>query len=300
MGTDPATVAEEQPLADTPTGIACTLSSTVCFAGLDTGVKYVSAFYPVLEIAWARYLFQSALLPFILRGARLRDVVRSRRLGLQILRSLLQVGASLTFFTAVHTMPVADASAIGMVAPLLITVLAIPFLGEKVGPRRWTAVIIGLVGALIIIRPGSGVFGVVALLPLASAICYAFYQITTRKLAHVDSPVTTFFYGGVVGTVVLTATMPFVWQSPDLAGWGLLMMLGLLGGCGHFLLIHALRRAPASLLAPFGYIQLAWVTILGYLIFDDFPDHFTILGALVVVSAGVYVIYRESVVKQAS
>jgi drug/metabolite transporter (DMT)-like permease len=153
MAGDPATVAEEQPLADTRVGIACTMSSTVCFAGLDTGVKYLSAFYPVLEIAWARYLFQIALLPFIIRGARLRDLVRTRRPGLQILRSILQVGASLTFFTAVRTMPVADASSIGMVAPLLITVLAIPFLGEKVGARRWTAVSIGLVGALIIIRP---------------------------------------------------------------------------------------------------------------------------------------------------
>ncbi len=299
MADDPATGAEEQSQADTRTGIACTMSSTVCFAGLDTGVKYLSAYYPVLEIAWARYLFQIALLPFIIRGARLRDLVRTRRPRLQILRSMLQLGASLTFFTAVRTMPVADAASIGMVAPLLITVLAIPILGEKVGARRWTAVIIGLVGALIIIRPGSGVFGVVALLPLASAICYAFYQITTRMLANVDPPVTTFFYSGVVGTVVLTGAMPFVWQTPDLAGWGLLMMLGLLGGGGHFLLIHALRRAPASLLAPFSYIQLVWVTVLGYLVFDDFPDNYTILGALVVVSSGVYVIYREGVVRSA-
>ena len=293
-------MAEEQPQADTRVGIAFIMSSTVCFASLDTGAKYLSAFYPVLEIAWARYLFQIVLLPFIIRGVRLRDLMRTQRLGLQIVRSMLLVGATLSFFTAVPTMPVADASAIGMVSPLLITLLAIPFLGEKVGARRWTAVIIGLLGALIIIRPGSGVFGVVALLPLTSAICFAFYQIATRVLARIDPLVTTFFYSGVVGTVVLTAAMPFVWQTPDLEGWVMMIGLGLLGGGGHFLVIHALRRAPASLLAPFGYIQLVWITILGYVVFGDFPDNFTILGALVVVSAGVYVIYRESIVKKAS
>jgi drug/metabolite transporter (DMT)-like permease len=289
--------AEEQPHADTRAGIACTMGSTVCFASLDTGVKYLSAFYPALEIAWARYVFQIVLLPFIIRGVRVRDLMRTKRPGLQIVRSMLLVGATLSFFTAVRTMPIADASAIGMVSPLLITMLAIPFLGEKVGARRWTAVAIGLVGALIIIRPGSGVFGVVALLPLTSAVCFAFYQITTRILAHIDPPVTTFFYSGVVGTLVLTAAMPFVWQTPDLEGWALMVALGLLGGGGHFLVIHSLRRAPASLLAPFSYIQLVWVTILGYVMFGDFPDHFTILGALVVVSSGVYVIYRESVVR---
>lgn len=111
---------------------------------------------------------------------------------------------------------------------------------------------------------------------------------------------TTYFYSGVVGTLVLTLAMPFVWETPDLTGWAMMVALGLLGGGGHFMIIHALRRAPASLLAPFSYVQLVWVTILGFVVFDDFPDGFTILGALVVVSSGVYVFYRESVVKQAA
>ena len=151
--------------ADTPGGIAYTMGSTVSFACLDTLIKYLTASYPVLELAWARYVFQLVLLPFVLRGTRLRDLLRTKRLGLQIVRSMLLVGATLTFFFAVRSIPIADAAAIGMVAPLLITALAIPLLGEKVGPRRWTAVAVGMVGALVIIRPGFGVFDWAALCP---------------------------------------------------------------------------------------------------------------------------------------
>jgi drug/metabolite transporter (DMT)-like permease len=219
-------------------------------------------------------------------------------LGLQIVRSMLLVGATLTFFFAVRTIPIADASAIGMVAPLLITALAIPLLGEKVGRRRWTAVAVGMVGALVIIRPGFGVFDWAAVLPLGSATCYAFYQITTRILARVDPPATTFFYSGLVGMLVLSVAAPFVWVWPSAGGWAMMVGLGLLGGGGHFLIIHALRRAQASVLAPFGYIQIVWVTALGYLVFDDFPDGFTILGALIVISSGAYIVYRESVVRR--
>ena len=284
--------------ADTRGGIAYTMGSTVTFACLDTLIKYLTAFYPVLELAWARYVFQIALLPFVLRGTRPRDLLRTKRLGLQIVRSMLLVSATLTFFFAVRGMPIADASAIGMVAPLLITALAIPLLGEKVGPRRWSAVAVGLFGALVIIRPGFGVFDWVAVLPLASATCYAFYQITTRILAGIDPPATTFFYSGVVGIVVLSVAAPFVWVWPSPGGWGLMIGLGLLGGGGHFMIIHALRRAQASVLAPFSYIQIVWVTALGYFVFGDFPDGFTILGALIVISSGAYIVYRENVLQQ--
>ncbi|MFP6744056.1 MAG: EamA family transporter [Alphaproteobacteria bacterium] len=150
---------------------AFTLGSTASFACLDTGVKLLSASYPMLEIAWGRYLFQIILLPFIIRGVRLCDLLRTRRLGLQILRSLLLVGATLSFFTAVRTMAIADASDIGMVSTLLISMFAIPFLGEKVGARRWSAVGVGLIGALIIIRPGFGSAHWAAVLPLATALC---------------------------------------------------------------------------------------------------------------------------------
>jgi drug/metabolite transporter (DMT)-like permease len=279
-------------------GILFILTTSVMFALLDTGVKYVGQFYPVLQIAWARYLFQMAVVPMVIGGTRPRDILRTKRPGLQVLRSMLMVGATLSFFTAVNYMPVAEASAIGMIAPLMVTALAIPMLGERVGARRWTAVAIGLIGALIIIRPGFGNLSWAAILPVITAICYALYQITTRMLADIDPPITTFFYSGAVGVVVLSLAVPFAWQTPTAGGWAMMIALGLIAGVGHFCVIQALRRAPASLLAPFSFTQLIWVTILGFLVFGDFPDNYTLLGAAIVVGSGGYVFYRENVVKR--
>ena len=281
-------------------GILFILTTSVMFALLDTGVKYVGQFYPVLQIAWARYVFQMAMVPLVIGRTRPRDILRARRPGLQVTRSLLMVGATLSFFTAVRYMPVAEASAIGMISPLLVTALAIPLLGERVGRRRWMAVLCGLIGALVIIRPGFGTLSWAALLPVVTAVCYALYQITTRMLAEIDPPITTFFYSGAVGVVVLSFAVPFSWQTPTLDGWAMMISLGLLAGGGHYCVIQALRRAPASVLAPFGFVQLVWVTILGYLVFGDFPDNLTLLGAAIVVGSGGYVFYRENVVKRAA
>lgn len=276
------------------------LTTTVMFAFLDTGVKYAVQFYPVLQIAWARYVFQMIVVPVVIGRTHPRDVLRTKRPGLQVLRSLMMVGATLSFFTAVNYLPVAEASAIGMIAPLMVTALAIPLLGEKVGRRRWAAVIVGLIGALIIIRPGFGGLSWAAILPVITAICYALYQITTRMLAEIDPPITTFFYSGAVGVVVLSVAVPFVWQTPTLSGWAMMICLGLLAGAGHYCVIQAMRRGPASVLAPFSFVQLVWVTILGYLVFGDLPDQFTIIGATIVVASGGYVFYRENTVKRAA
>ena len=285
---------------DTRLAILFILTTSVMFALLDVGVKYVGQIYPVLQIAWARYVFQMVMVPLVIGRARPRDIIRTRRPGLQVLRSMFMVGATLSFFTAVRHMSVAEASAIGMIAPMLVTALAIPLLGEKVGPRRWMAVAVGLTGALIIIRPGFGSLNWAAILPVITAICYALYQITTRMLAEIDPPITTFFYSGAVGVVVLSLAVPFSWQTPTVGGWAMMISLGLLAGVGHFCVIQAMRRAPASVLAPFGFVQLVWVTILGYLVFGDFPDNLTILGAAIVVASGGYVFYRENVVKRAA
>ena len=285
---------------NTRLAILFVLITSVMFAFLDTGVKYVGQFYPVLQIAWARYVFQMVLVPVVIGRTRPRDIIRTKRPGLQVLRSLMMVGATLSFFTAVGYMPVAEAAAIGMIAPLMVTALAIPLLGEKVGRRRWMAVVCGLIGALIIIRPGYGALSWAAILPVITAICYALYQITTRMLAEIDPPITTFFYSGAVGVVVLSFAVPFSWQTPTLGGWAMMISLGLLAGAGHYCIIQAIRRAPASVLAPFGFVQLVWVTILGYLVFGDLPDRFTILGAAIVVASGAYVYYREDVVKRAA
>jgi uncharacterized membrane protein len=186
MNQDRAAITVSGPEQTIRIGILFILTTSVMFALLDTGVKYVGQFYPVLQIAWARYVFQMAMVPLVIGRIRPRDILRTRRPGLQVARSLLMVGATLSFFTAVNYMPVAEASAIGMIAPLMVTTLATPMLGERVGPRRWMAVVIGLIGALIIIRPGFGSLSWAAILPVITAICYALYQITTRMLADID------------------------------------------------------------------------------------------------------------------
>lgn len=288
------------PEQNTRLAILLILITTVMFALLDTGVKYVGQFYPVLQIAWARYVFQMVVVPVVIGGARPRDIIRTKRPGLQVLRSMMMVGATLSFFTAVRYMPVAEASAIGMISPLLVTALAIPLLGERVGRRRWMAVLCGLIGALVIIRPGFGALSWAALLPVVTAVCYALYQITTRMLAEIDPPITTFFYSGAVGVVVLSLAVPFSWQTPTVGGWAMMIALGLIAGVGHYCVIQAMRRAPASVLAPVSFVQLVWVVILGYLVFGDFPDKFTFLGAAIVVGSSGYVFYRENVVKRAA
>jgi len=285
-------------IADTRGAILLIIVSGILFAGLDAGAKHLMVVYPVLQIAWGRYLFQLVMMPFILGRVRPRDLLRTRRPVLQVVRGLLLMGATLTFFIAVTYIPLADSAAIGAVSPLLVTALAIPLLGEKVGARRWAAVIVGLLGALIIIRPGFGTAHWATVMPLGTALCYALYQITTRILAASDPPVTTFLYTAVVGIIIFSMIAPFVWVPMNGYDWMVMVGVGILGGAGHYCIIQAMRRAQATVLAPFSFIQLIWVTIAGYLVFDDFPDAYTITGAAIVVSSSIYVFYREGVVKQ--
>jgi len=285
-------------IADTRGGILLMIASTILLTGLDAGGKYLSMLYPIVQIAWGRYLFQLVLVPFIVGGVRPRDMLRTRRPLLQVVRGLLLIGATLTFFVAVIYIPLADAAAIVAVSPLFVTALAIPLLGEKVGVRRWTAVVFGLLGALIIIRPGFETAHWATVMPLATALCYAFYQITTRILAASDPPVTTFLYTAIVGIVLLSLAAPIVWTPMSGADWAVMIGIGMLGGAGHYCVIQALRRAQASVLAPFGFVQLVWAALAGYVVFGDFPDIYTITGAVIVVSSSIYVFSVESAEKQ--
>ena len=297
----PGPAAEAAPaglLSDTRAGIAFILLAGVLFSFLDVGNKFLTESYAVIQVVWARFLFHWVMAPFIVGRVNPVRAFRTRNLPLQILRSMLLVGAALSFVTALHFVPVADASAVGKVGPLFLTALAIPLLGEKVGPRRWAAVIAGFIGAMIIIRPGLGVAHWALFLPFGTAFLFALYSITTRLLSRVDPPATTFLYTGVVGTLVTTALVPFVWRNPSWDGWLLMAGLGLIAGLGHLCIIQGYGRAPASVLAPFSYVQLVWVTILGLIVFGDFPDGPTIVGAAVIIGSGLYVGWRESVLKR--
>jgi len=252
--------------------------------------KYLSHFYPVPGIVWARYAFHLLFVVMIL-GPRMKlGLVRTKHLGLQIVRGTLLAASSMLFFSALKFMPMAEASSISFVAPMLVTLLGVILLKEKVEPARWVAVAAGFIGVLIIIRPGSGIFAWVALLPLATAASFASYQILTRKLAGVDNPYTSLFYSGLIGTVLLAAVLPFQWTTPTTLAHALMLpAIGFIGGLSHLILIRAYDQAAVSTLAPFTYTQLIWVTLSGYLVFGDFPDNWSLVGIAVIMASGIYI-----------
>ncbi len=261
-------------------------------AGMDGITKTLATDYAVPQILSVRFLIFCLFALAIARPKSLRTAFRSRHPILQIARSLIIVIEVGVFIVAFRYLPLADAHAISGIAPLLVTALAVPFLGEKVGMRRWTAISIGFLGLLIIVRPGIGVFNPAALIPLAGAGLWAIYQILVRKVSE-DSAATSLLYMAVTGAIVMTALAPFFWRPPDSTGWLLLLSLGVVGSLGHYILIKAFQAAPASTLQPFHYVVLIWATIVGYLVFGDLPDAWTVLGAAVIAGSGLYAFYRE-------
>ncbi len=279
-------------------GILWMLATTVFFVSLDATAKYLTRSYPVVEIVWARYLFHT-IFAIAWAGARLPDAVRRARFGMQFLRGLFLVGTTLLYFLAIRTMPLADATSIMFLSPILVTALSVPLLREQVGPRRWLGVAAGFVGALIIVRPGAGVIQFAALLAVVAAAINALYQITTRLINRTDRPITTNVYSAAVGTVAASLGLPFGWATPDVQGWLLMALAGLCGAIGHYCMIKAFEAAPAAVVAPIGYVGLIWSTFYGYLLFGDLPDHWTVIGALIIVGSGLYILYREQTRKRA-
>jgi drug/metabolite transporter (DMT)-like permease len=261
---------------------------------MDGLSKYLAVDYHPIEIATMRQFFTTlALLPFLARSPL---ALRPARPLLQIGRGLCMFCSSILFIFGLSHLPIADASAIGFVSPLLVTALSIPLLGEKVGIRRWTAVIVGFAGVMIVVRPGTGAFDPAALFPLASAVAWALGLILTRIMRNSDQVLTTIFYSTLVGLVIGGLALPFVWRTPDLAGLALMAAMGLLSAISQTLLIAAFARAAASILAPFSYSQMVWATLIGYFAFATLPDALTWLGAAVVITSGIYTLHRERVV----
>ena len=276
-------------------GILLIVASTVFFAGADALTKVLASSLPVPEIAWIRYVIFSLLtLPLLLRNGGV-GVLRSGHPGLQLLRGLATVGSTLLFTASLQLLPVADATAINFVSPILITALSIPLLGEVVGWRRWVASAVGLVGVLIIIRPGTSTFGAAALLPLCAAASWASAAVITRMMSGMDRPITTLTYTALVGTAALSLVVPIVWVVPSWGELGLGLCIGLLSTAGHWLVVLAYRHAPASTVAPFSYVQLIWAGILGLLVFRAVPDLWTVMGAGIIALSGLYTAHRERV-----
>lgn len=276
-------------------GVAFMLLATFFFPSMDTVAKVLmERGYSATQVAWARYAAQCVIVAAVF-APRLRSVARTERLGLQLLRSVFLFAATFFFFTALSELDLADTVAVMFAAPLIVTALAGPLLGEKVGVWRWSAVVVGFGGMLLIVNPAGPGFSLFSLSAVAAAVAYALYQLSTRWISGSEKPETTLFYSALFGGAVLSVIAPFSWTTPDLSSIGLMAACGVLGTLGQFSLILAFRSAPASLLTPFTYMSLLWATLYQYLLFEKFPSNETFFGAAIVVAAGLVILWRERV-----
>lgn len=280
-------------LSDTARGILFMVVSVTAFSFMDSLAKLLGERVDISQILLARYGGQLIVL-VIFFGPRLPQLLTTQHPRLQILRSALQLMAAGSFFYSLKFLGLAEATAVADVAPVLITLGAALVLGERVGPRRAFGIAAALVGALIIIRPGSGVFSPASLLPLVAAVSLAGYAITTRYIGHSERPQTGLLYSALYGAGLMALIAPFRWVTPDATSLALMAAIGVIGSLGQLMMIRAYATAEASAVAPFSYAGLIGATFWGVILFDAFPDRWTVVGALVVVAAGLYVWHRET------
>ncbi|MRX51116.1 EamA family transporter [Paracoccus sp. S-4012] len=273
-------------------GILLMLGAITLFTVMDAFGKHLTASYPPMQVIWARYAGNMLIVLAVL-APRLGSVARSRRPWVQIFRGLTQLGAIVCFFFALRHVGLAETTAIMDLNPVLITLFAAVFLGEAIGPRRIAGIVVALIGAMIVIRPGAGVLHPAALFALAGAFVYATGAVLTR-LARSDSTATSILWATAICTIISSAIVPFVWQPVDPRDLWAFAAMGVIGAVAQALLIRAFMFAEASTLAPFGYIGLVFATLWGWLFFDAVPDRWTVIGAGVIVSAGLYVWAREA------
>ena len=281
---------------DTATGILMILGAVTCFACLDTTAKWVNRSGDPLQTASFRYIGSFILVLVACHPWTGGPVVRSRHLGLQVARALGMVAATLLSFSALRRLPLTQATSITFAAPLIVALMAGPVLGETLGRHRIGAIAVGFIGVLVVTRPWSGAVQPAMLLAFGTALANASYALITRLLAGRDPPLTTLFYTGIIGGLLVLPVLPFVWAPPsNLPAWLALAALGVFGGLGQWLLIMAHQRAPASTLAPFFYAQLLGATLLGWLVFGELPDRWTLAGGAIVASSGLYLLRRERI-----
>ena len=268
------------------------IGAVFCFASMDATAKYLMKEIGPAQTIWARYTVQAILVTLLILP-KINLYGRTKYPKLQLLRSFALMMATTLFFFAFSRLGLAEASAIFNVSPVLITLGAFLFLQEKIGPRRLIGIIVSLLGALIIIRPGSGVFTIYAILPLGAAIFYSTYSLVTRFVGTDESPWTSLFYSAIFGAICYSIYITFHWTPMCNGALVLTIIIGLFGTAGHICLIRALTLGEASLVAPFIYTNLLFTTVWGLVLFGNFPDYLTIFGALIIVAAGIYVWARD-------
>ena len=264
---------------------------------MDGLAKYLSADLPILQITWARYFFTVVFTLPIMFFFFKRHLVWSDKPILQILRGLILLSANICFFYSISIISLAKALTLAFIAPLIVTAFSPVFLGEKVGFRRWTAVTIGFIGSLVVIRPGFLELNFASLAALCTGFLYGFYLIITRKLSSSDNPLLTLLFTGLVGAILLSLIIPFYWVKPSLNQWSLMAGLGVFACIGHLFLILSLKYADASKLAPLGYTEIIPNILIGYYFFSEIPDKWTYLGLFIIVLSGLYISRREQTTK---
>lgn len=282
------------PLDNAKIGILYVLASTFFFTALNVAAKWLSAEYSVIEITFFRNIF--AFLPclaWVVAGSGLTSL-RTGRLRLHLFRGTAGLASMLLAFTSLSLLPLADAVAISFATPLFLTALSVPLLGEKVGRHRWSAVVIGFIGILVMARPSGAGSGLGFLTAITGALVNAVILITVRRLGRTEAPLTIIFYQAFIGTIGGTLLLPFAWEMPNLAGFALFVGLGIGGVIGHFCLTQGFRYAAATVVGPFNYAGLIWATLFGYMLWGDLPTLYTISGGAIVIASGIYIFYREA------
>ncbi|MBT7613072.1 MAG: DMT family transporter [Rhodospirillaceae bacterium] len=283
----------DQAPGQTARGIGLMILAMCLMASMDATAKWLVEEHSIAQILLVRFLMFLVVALALAARRGLAETLRSKNPGLQVIRSLVMLAEIYVFIWAFSLLPLADVHGIAAVSPLMAMALAVPLLGEKVGWHRWAAVAIGFVGVLVIVRPGSGVMGSAALVALFAAFLWGLFQVLIRKVGLNDSVETTALYTAIIAVIVLGVTAPFMWQPVDRGGWGLLLLVGVLGSLGHLVLFRALQLAPASTLQPFSYTMVVWATVMGFLMFGDFPDSWTIIGIGIGIAGGLYAFSRE-------
>ena len=277
--------------------IILNLSAWVMLPIMDGFAKYLSSTLPVLQITWSRYFFTIVItLPIMLFFYR-KNLTWTEQPKLQLIRGLLLFCANILFFYSISIISLAKAITLAFIAPLIVTALSPFLLGEKVGYKRWAAVITGFIGSLIVIRPGFVELNLASIAALGTGVLYGFYLIITRKLHDSDNPLLTLLLTGIVGAVLGSLIMPTVWVSPTITEWYMMFAIGFFASLGHLFIILSLRYADASKLAPFGYFEIVTSIIIGYYFFNHFPDSWTFLGLFIIISSGIYIFRRENKIR---
>ncbi|MDX1709515.1 MAG: DMT family transporter [Rhodovibrionaceae bacterium] len=275
-------------------GIATMLGAMFFLSTMDATAKWLGASYPIVQVAFFRNFFALVPVMILVMHQGGLPALKPVRFGLHVLRAMLILAAIFLFFTGLRSLPLAEATAIAFAAPLFITAMSVPVLGEHVGFRRWAAVIVGFMGVLIIVRPGAATFQIEALLPLGAAASYGTVMLMTRLMARTETTAAIYFWSTAIPAAVAGVLLVFGWKTPAWADLPIFVLIGFLGGGATILLTFAYRYGPAAVIAPFDYSALIWATAIGWLVWRDFPDFWVCVGAMVLVASGIYIIHRET------